>query len=34
MDMSRFEVHAHDDYSNIRLVDCINKPEKLIDRAI
>lgn len=34
MSMSRFEVHAHDDYSNIRLVDCINKPEKLIDRAI
>ncbi len=31
---TRFEVHAHDDSSNIRLIDCINPVEKLIDRAI
>ena len=30
----RFEVHAHTEYSNLRLLDCINKPKKLIDRAI
>ena len=28
--MNRFEVHAHSDYSNIRLLDCINPIEKLI----
>ena len=32
--MSRFEVHSHTHYSNIRLLDCINKPKDLIDRAI
>ena len=30
----RFEVHSHTEYSNLRLLDCINKPKKLIDRAI
>ena len=30
----RFEVHSHTDFSNLRLLDCINKPKKLIDRAI
>ena len=29
----RFETHAHTMYSNIRLVDCINKPEDLIKKA-
>ena len=32
--MQRFEVHAHTEYSNIRLLDCINKPKDLINRAI
>lgn len=32
--MARFEVHSHDDTSNIRLIDCINKPKDLINRAI
>ena len=30
----RMEVHSHTMYSNIRLLDCINRPEKLINRAI
>jgi len=30
----RFEVHSHTMYSNIRLLDSINKPTTLIDRAI
>lgn len=30
----RFEVHAHTEYSNIRLLDCINKVQALIDRAV
>lgn len=30
----RFEVHSHSEYSNLRLLDCINKIPKLIDRAI
>ena len=30
----RFEVHTHTEYSNLRLLDCINKPKNLIDRAI
>ena len=30
----RFEVHSHTVYSNIRLIDCINSVDKLIDRAI
>lgn len=29
----RFETHAHTDYSNIRLIDAINKPKKLIQTA-
>ena len=29
----RFEVHSHTMYSNIRLLDCINRPENLIARA-
>ena len=29
-----FDVHAHTEYSNIRLLDCINHPKELIDRAI
>ena len=29
-----FDVHAHTEYSNIRLIDCINHPKDLIDRAI
>lgn len=32
--MARMEIHSHTEYSNLRLLDCINKPEKLIDRAI
>lgn len=32
--IKRFETHSHTEYSNLRLLDCINKPEKLIDRAI
>ena len=32
--MSRFEVHTHSEYSNLRLLDCINKPKNLINRAI
>ncbi len=31
---SRFEIHAHTMYSNIKLLDCINRPEDLINRAI
>ena len=30
----RFEVHSHSEYSNIRLLDCINKVPDLIDRAV
>ena len=30
----RFEIHAHTMYSNIRLLDCINRPKDLIKRAI
>ena len=29
----RFETHSHSMYSNIRLIDCINKPEDLIKKA-
>lgn len=29
-----FGCHNHTDYSNLRLVDCINKPEALINKAI
>ena len=31
--MNRLEVHSHTHYSNIRLLDCINKPEDLVSRA-
>lgn len=34
MNLSRFDPHSHTMYSNIKLLDCINRPEKLIDRAI
>ena len=30
----RFECHSHSEYSNLRLVDAINKVDKLIDRAV
>lgn len=30
---TRFEVHSHSHYSNIRLLDSINRPERLIARA-
>lgn len=29
-----FNNHTHTEYSNLRLLDCINKPEELIDKAI
>ena len=32
--MERFEVHSHTHYSNLRLLDAINKPKDLINRAI
>lgn len=32
--MKRFEPHSHSEFSNIRLLDCINKIPALIDRAI
>ena len=32
--MKRFETHSHTHYSNIRLLDCINRPKELINRAI
>ena len=32
--MAFFNDHNHTVYSNLRLVDCINKPKDLIDRAI
>ena len=31
--MLRFEVHSHTHYSNIRLLDSINRPDQLIKRA-
>ena len=31
--LERFEVHSHTHYSNIRLLDCINKPEDLVKKA-
>ena len=30
----RFECHAHTMYSNLRLLDCINRPRDLINKAI
>ena len=32
--MKRFEPHSHTHYSNIRLLDCINRPTELIKRAL
>ena len=32
--MGYFNCHAHTMYSNIRLLDCINQPKALIDKAI
>ena len=32
--MSYFNCHSHTMYSNIRLLDCINRPKDLIDTAI
>ena len=29
-----FNCHSHTMYSNIRLLDCINRPTALIDKAI
>ena len=29
-----FNCHNHTMYSNIRLLDCINRPKALIDKAI
>ena len=29
----RFEVHSHTHYSNLRLLDCINRPKDLVRRA-
>ena len=34
MTMKRFEVHSHTHYSNIRLLDSINRPKELVKRAI
>ena len=32
--MKRFEVHSHTHYSNLRLLDCINRPKDLVNKAI
>ena len=32
--LDRFEVHSHSHYSNIRLLDSINKPKDLVNRAL
>ena len=29
-----FDCHSHTMYSNLRLLDCINQPKHLIDKAI
>ena len=34
MENSYFNIHNHTYYSNIRLLDCINRPKALIDKAI
>ena len=34
MSRKHMEIHSHTMYSNLRLLDCINKPKDLIDRAI
>lgn len=31
--MDRMEIHSHSEYSNLRLLDCINKPKKLVNYA-
>ena len=31
---SYFGIHNHTMYSNLRLLDCINRPQALIDKAI
>ena len=31
--MGRFECHSHSHYSNLRLLDCINTPSKLVKYA-
>ena len=32
--MNRFEIHSHSHYSNLRLLDSINRPKTLINKAI
>jgi len=32
-DYPRFETHSHSEYSNIRLLDCINRPKDLLSMA-
>ncbi len=32
--MKRMELHSHTHFSNLRLLDCINRPKELIQRAI
>ena len=32
--VKRFECHSHTHYSNLRLLDCINRPKDLVKRAI
>lgn len=32
-DIKRFETHSHSEYSNIRLIDCINRPKDLLITA-
>jgi DNA polymerase-3 subunit alpha len=31
---SYFGIHNHSHYSNLRLVDCINRPDELINKAV
>ena len=32
--MARMELHSHSDMSNIRLIDCINTVDSLVDYAV
>lgn len=32
--MGRFEIHCHSHFSNIRLLDCINTPKGIVDKAL
>ena len=32
--MARFEMHSHSDMSNIRLIDCINTVDSLVNYAV